>query len=140
MLDVTSAAVVLDALLETGRAEWPGVGTFTLVARSQPSQHGPLVHVFPTRTIEFEPDPVGREALAKFLVASGQVVVAGLGTLAGPDCTFVAEPGLVSRVRAMPLQLMKPEVAPPPRPRVEPEPPEPPKPRSWWRRLFDLEP
>lgn len=139
MLKAAAVPVLLDALLERGRATWPGVGEFELVASSRPSQHGPVVHVFPTRKVEFTADPAHLAALRRFLEANGgRVSVAGFGSFAAPDCTFTPEPTLVALVRAAPRLLLRPEVgpAPPPHaPSVVASAPAAPR-RPWWRRLF----
>jgi len=134
-------------LLEQGRAEWPAVGHFALVAYGPLPNTNETVTVFPRRTIEFLPAKEGAAALAKFVEGQGgRVTVEPLGTFSAA-LEFAPTDVLEGRLRFLPMSLFRRETGVAPRWRptptaVEvvnfPEPAPPPDSRPWWRRLFGI--
>lgn len=129
-MDASQALVLMDGLLETGEATWPGVGRFLLVVTEARGRNGaaPGVHDFPRREVEFQPDPKVLEQVRErasfpgfgtFVVRSGVV-------------TFNSDPGLRARLIKTPAARFTP--AAPVVVRQEVQEVVPPKP--WWRRLF----
>lgn len=137
-VDATQALVLMDQLLETGDANWPGVGRFLLVLTEARGRNGaaPGVYDFPRREVEFHPDP---KVLEQVRVRAS---FPGFGTLVVKNgvVTFNSDPGLRARLIKAPaarftaaeLVMIRPDAPVV----VGQDAPLAEKPKPWWRRLF----
>jgi hypothetical protein len=133
-MDAGQAAVVMDALLETGEATWPRVGHFVLVLSYRHAIPREGVVDFPTRDVKFVAAPEASEEVKR---RGGRVEFEGFGTFVlGTSLVFHSAPGLRARLIKTPAgrfaKLADP--APPPSPRAPPA--RAVKKKSWWERLF----
>ena len=97
-MDPAQALVVMDALLESGEAAWPGVGRFVLVLKEPRNRRAPTdgVYDFPTREVEFHAAPGAEEQVR---LAGNRVELEGFGTFVlRKSLVFHSAPGLRARL------------------------------------------
>ncbi|MBL8909327.1 MAG: hypothetical protein JNM17_01370 [Archangium sp.] len=144
MLDAATAPVLIDALFEKGVAELPGIGLFRLVARSSERlKSSELIHVFPTRSLEFTVDPAIATSLSIWMQENGgDFSFPRLGIL-HRNFTITADSAFLERMKHMPAQLFTALEGPVPVPTApvstSMSAPAGEDSRSWWRRLFGID-
>ena len=130
-MDATQALVLMDGLLETGEATWPGVGRFVLViSEARPRANAaPDIVDFPLRQVEFHPDPRVLEQVRE------RASFPGFGTFVVRNGVvgFQSDPGLRARLVKTPAARFVPASVPAP---SSPAPVQELPRKSWWQRLF----